>query len=106
MFKTSNNERRWCEFTLRSLAYSLDIIDQNLTLMGEMLLSAAYDLTVSEKRNILSIQQSILDNLEYVKADGTKKLVDEMNKGFDSEVLKRMDEHGGIDPEDIPDANE
>jgi hypothetical protein len=74
--------------------------------MGEMLLSAAYDLAVSENRQILSIQQAILNNLEYVKSDGTKKIVDEMNKGFDSEMMKRMEAHGGIDPEDIPDMNE
>jgi hypothetical protein len=69
--------------------------------MGEMLLSAAYDLAVTEKRNILSIQQAILSNIDYVKSDGTKKIVDEMNQGFDNEMMKRMEAHGGIDPEDI-----
>jgi len=55
-------------------------IDQNLTLMGEMLVSSAYDLALNEKRHILTIPQAILSSIKDVNEDSTKELIDKMNK--------------------------
>jgi Fe-S-cluster containining protein len=57
-----------------------DEIDQNLSLMGEILISSAYDLAINEKRSVLTIPQAILSSLQQVKEDSTVEMIDKMNK--------------------------
>jgi Fe-S-cluster containining protein len=66
-----------------------DEIDQNLSLMGEVLISSAYDLAITEKRSVLTIPQAILTSLKDVKADSTVDMIDKMNK---AQFISKNDE--------------
>jgi len=57
-----------------------DEIDQNLSLMGEILISSSYDLAITEKRSVLTIPQAILASIKDVKSDSTVDLIDKLNK--------------------------
>jgi Fe-S-cluster containining protein len=65
-----------------------DEIDQNLSLMGEILISSAYDLAITEQRAVLTIPQAILSSIQHVKEDSTVDMIDKMNK---SQYTKKDD---------------
>lgn len=69
-------------------------IEQNLSLMGEMLVSAAYDVAQTEQRPILTIPQAILNSIKDVQEDSTRKLMEDLNKGYSLETgeNQKMDE--------------
>jgi Fe-S-cluster containining protein len=67
-------------------------IDQNLSLMGEMVLSAGHDLAITEKRKILSIPQAILTSLKDVHEDTSKQAIDKMNELYKKKFFGNKNE--------------